>query len=67
MVQGDCKRIVINSMSNIFLRYFKRFIVQNHFERNYEDLLSLGGEAAMVQGYCKRIDVKYMSIVFSTF
>ena len=53
-----------NRLSIIFSRFYKRFIVQNHFERNYKGLLSLGGFAAMVQGYCTRIDVNYIFKIF---
>ena len=67
MVQGYCTRIDVKSMSIVFSIFYKRFVVQNIFERNQKGLLSFGGFAAMVQGSCKRIDVKSMSIIFSIF
>ena len=41
MVQGSCKRIDVKSMSIIFSRYLKRFVVQNIFERKVKGSIYL--------------------------
>ena len=47
-------------IGRFFKEISKGLLYNNHFERKWKDILSLGGFAAMVQGYC----TEQLSIIF---